>query len=190
MSAPRKQRRVSREEWLKAGLELLSERGIGAVKIDHLARRVGVAKTGFYWHFKDRQALLDTMLEFWEREYTGIIANDKEIAAMPARERLLAINAIVDDRGLTRLDAAISAWARQDPKAARLLAQTYKVRLKTLRKAFRDLGFQGDELEMRTRLFVCYVSNEAAMFGGEQTARGRRMRKLRNRLLIQKLIDS
>ncbi len=186
----RKRKRVSRDDWLKAGLELLSERGVEAVKIDHLARRVGVAKTGFYWHFENRRALLDAMLNFWEREYTTVVTKNPEVTGLPAAERLQAINEMVDRNRLTEYDLAIAHWAQQDEAAARILQETYRLRMALLRQAFRELGFEGDELEMRTRLFVCYVSSAPQMFGEKLTARDRRIRKLRNRLMIQELVEN
>ena len=127
------------------------------------------------------------MLEFWEREYTEIIANNPIIRALPPGERLQAVNEIVDDNRLTEFDLAIALWARHDEVAARALRDSYKVRLDFVRAAFREIGFTGDDLEMRTRLFACYVSNAPQMFGEKLTARDKRMRRLRNRLLIQEL---
>lgn len=185
-----KQSRVSRDDWLKAGLELLLERGVEAVKIDHLANRVGVAKTGFYWHFKNRRALLDAMLEYWEQGYTAVVSSDQKLASLPPAQRLCAINEIVDRNHLAEYDLAIAHWAQHDKAAASALAQAYQVRLDYVGQAFRELGFTGDELTMRIRLFVCYVSNAPQMFGDKLTARDRRIRKLRNRLLIQQLTEN
>ena len=177
--------RVSRDDWLKAGLRLLAAQGVQSVKIDRLARELGVAKTGFYWHFANRQALLDAMLEFWEREYTVVVIQNPTISTLPPTERLQAANEMVDDYWLTEYDLAIAHWALHDEGAAEALEQAYKVRLDFVRQAFRELGFTGDDLEMRTRLFMCYISSAPQMFGSKQTNRDKRMRKLRNQLLIQ-----
>jgi AcrR family transcriptional regulator len=71
MSKTPGRRRVSRDDWLQRGLEVLRESGVEVevevVKIDHLARSLGVAKTGFYWHFENRAELLESMLEYWAR---------------------------------------------------------------------------------------------------------------------------
>ena len=69
--------------------------------------------------------------------------------------------------------------------AAEAVAQVYQMRLAYIREAFRDLGFKGDELEMRTRLYVCYHSWEAAMFGGESGRKLARLQKLRIKLLTK-----
>jgi AcrR family transcriptional regulator len=190
MVGERKKKRVSKDEWLAVALEVLEESGVESVKIDRLARRVGVAKSGFYWHFRDRQELLDAMLEFWVREYTAVVAKSPGINTMPPAERLLAINEAVLDFDLNRYDLAIAAWARFDENVAEQLRHSTDMRMEIVGKAFRELGFRGDDLEMRTRLFVCYVSNEAIMFGPRSSAKERRIRALRNRLLIQELADA
>ena len=40
------------------------------MRIEPLAQALGVTRGGFYWHFKDRQALLDELLDTWERRST------------------------------------------------------------------------------------------------------------------------
>lgn len=178
---------MSRDDWLFCGLEVLRDSGVRSVKIDHLAHSLGVAKTGFYWHFKNRAELLKAMLAYWEREYTGVLVDNSLLATQPAKERLLTISQNIADYRLNEFDPAISAWARHDADVAALLEHTYAVRMVSIKAAFRELGFRGDELEMRTRLFVCYHLNEDAMFGPQIDSKAKRLRRLRVRLLTQKL---
>src|SRR6187431_2754051 len=63
--------RGSREVWLAAAKQALLDSGLDAVKIQPLANRLGIARTSFYWFFKDRTALLDALLEEWEAQNTG-----------------------------------------------------------------------------------------------------------------------
>jgi AcrR family transcriptional regulator len=182
-----KKKRVSRDDWLKTALEVLAENGVEGVKIEGLARRIGVAKSGFYWHFRDRRDLLDAMLDYWEREYTEVVAASPAINELPPAERLQAISESVNRYNLSEFDLAIAAWAQQDARAAEKLQHSYKTRLQFLRKAFAELGFTGDDLEMRARLYVSYHSIEPTMFGQCTSAKDRRIRKLRIRLLTQQL---
>ena len=183
MASNTTKKRVSKDDWLKAALELLASSGVEGIKIDVLSLQLGVAKTGFYWHFKNRQELLTEILNYWEAEYTDTVSNNPLLQAMAPQERLQALSEAVIDFNLTKYDLAIAQWAQLDPEAKLLLQHSYKVRLSYVRKAFREIGFKGDELEMRTQLFVCYTSNEQDMFGASNTARDRRMRKLRVQLL-------
>ena len=190
MSQKKQRERVSRDQWLQAALDVLAREGVNGVKIDRLARQLGVAKTGFYWHFRNRQDLLDTLIEYWESQYTNVIANSAAIRAMPPAERLAAINRQVNELDLTKFERAIADWAQHDTRVASLRARAIATRLSTVKKAFRELGFSGDDLEMRTRLFVCYVTSEADMFGPCDSAKDRKRRRLRNQLLMQPLLQS
>src|SRR5436190_11913002 len=58
--------RLSAEDWAQAALDLIAEQGVGAVAVEPLARRLGVTKGSFYWHFPSRDALLQAALERWE----------------------------------------------------------------------------------------------------------------------------
>lgn len=68
--------RASERMWLDAALDLLLEAGVDGVKILPLAKRLGLTRTGFYHHFRDREALLDAMIKRWEDKNTGnLVAN-------------------------------------------------------------------------------------------------------------------
>ena len=62
--------RTPRGAWVHAALQALAAGGPDAVRIEALAVDLGVSKGGFYWHFADREALLEEMLDTWERAGT------------------------------------------------------------------------------------------------------------------------
>ncbi|MHC4802550.1 MAG: TetR/AcrR family transcriptional regulator, partial [Planctomycetota bacterium] len=155
------------------------------VRVERLARDLGVAKSGFYWHFRDRDDLLRGLLRYWAHEFTDVVREDPRIRAERPLERLRGIMEMVVDHDLTRYDLAMRSWAARDPRAARAFRRVYKTRLDFVGAAFAELGFKGDELEMRTRLFVCHQSWEKIAFGGSKQAR-RRFMDRRLRLLTQK----
>ena len=87
---------------------------------------------------------------------------------------------------LTKFEASIRAWAEHDETAAKVVAEVYQNRLDYLRETFRELGFKGDDLEMRTRLFVCYHAWEMSMFRDESERKLARLQKLRITMLTKK----
>jgi len=64
MAAPT---RTPRRSWIAEGLRALAAGGPDAVRIEPLAKALGVTRGGFYWHFADRRALLEEILDWWER---------------------------------------------------------------------------------------------------------------------------
>ena len=65
--------RLTAGDWVDAAYSAMAEDGVGSVAVEPLARRLGVTRGSFYWHFKDRRALLEVTLERWERESTEAV---------------------------------------------------------------------------------------------------------------------
>ncbi|MBW2498837.1 MAG: TetR/AcrR family transcriptional regulator [Deltaproteobacteria bacterium] len=181
MAARRGRRGVSKAQWLEAGLEALAEGGVSAVTIGGLSRSLHIARAGFYWHFKDRSDLLDQMLRHWSHELTEVISDNPEIAALEPVGRLRHIAEMVLEYDLAAYELAIRQWALNDGRAARAVRRVNRKRLDSVRAAFAELGFEGDDLEMRTMLFVAYHSFEAPMF--------REISRKRRRGLIERRIE-
>lgn len=179
-------KRVSKDEWLACALDALANEGIGGVRIDRLAKKLGIARSGFYWHFTDRQHLLDHMLEYWAREYTEVVTQNKALTEGPAAQRLENVARIVRDYELNRFEAAIFIWGQTDPAARETFERVYAIRLDFIRGIFRDLGFSGEELEMRAQLFIGYQAWEYTGFCPQSKARADQLLKLRLRLLTEK----
>lgn len=178
--------RVSKDEWLAAALQALEEGGIAAVRVERLARSLSVAKAGFYWHFKDLRNLQAHLLDYWFREYTEIVRASPQARGGAPKQRLERIMKMIQDYELTRYDLVMHAWAQHDDRARAIVDKVMAARLSFLRKIFAELGFTGDELEMRTMLFVCYHSWEATAFSAMSGRKRARLRKRRVELLVSK----
>lgn len=168
-------KRVSKAEWLQKALDLLEAEGVEAIRVERLARELGISKSGFYWHFKGREELRAQMIEYWIHEFNEVITANPTLHEAPPRERLEQTMLMILENDLTRYELSIRAWAEADPSIARRVGQAYRKRLDFLREIFRDLGFEGDELEMRARLFLCHGTWERTMFPRESK---RSLRKL------------
>ncbi len=179
-------KRVTKEQWLSAALEALLEGGIENVKVEKLARQLNISKSGFYWHFKNRRDLLKEIIGYWSREYTEVIAGNIELKALNPKERLFKIMQTIQDYSLARYDTAMRAWALSDKEAYKAVKNVYKIRHDYIKGIFSELGFQGDDLEMRTRLFVVYHSWEMAMYDDSSRTNLNKLLKLRLELLTKR----
>jgi AcrR family transcriptional regulator len=173
-------RGVSKAEWLETGLQALSEGGVAALTVEGLAKSLGIAKAGFYWHFKNRDDLLRQLLDYWTQELTVVVTTNPEILALKPKSRLIRTAEMILDFELTRYEIAIRQWALQDAGAARAVKKVNRLRLDFVRKAFYELDCKGDDLEMRTMLFVCYHSWESPMF--REISRKRRRDQIAKRI--------
>ena len=185
MTKIRRTSRVSKQQWLAKALEVFIQNGEPGINIELLAREIGVAKAGFYWHFKDRAELLDQLLDYWSDEYTGVITNNVAVLELPAAERLLTIMEMIEEHDLAGLDLHFHVWARKDAKVARKVQKVIRERLDYLRNTFAELGFSGDEVEMRARLFLAYEANESLMFRFKTRGQVKRLQQRRWRQYLR-----
>lgn len=143
--------RTPRERWVEQGLQALAAGGPEAVRIEPLAKALGVTKGGFYWHFEDRQALLDELLDAWEKLSVDTAIELTEEAGDDPRARLRRLSAIADERILD-IDLAVRDWARRDDVVAARLRRIDNRRMDYLRSLFAPFCSDEDEVEARSLL--------------------------------------
>ncbi|MEY2591222.1 MAG: hypothetical protein QOJ67_3206, partial [Acidimicrobiaceae bacterium] len=111
--------RTPRESWIDQGLRALAAAGPDGVRIEVLAKDLGVTKGGFYWHFDDRQSLLDEMLDTWERVLIDETIERVEREGGDARERLRRLFSAASSGGKwAKVELAVRDWARRERKVA------------------------------------------------------------------------
>ncbi|MFQ6393901.1 TetR/AcrR family transcriptional regulator [Nocardia sp. KC 131] len=147
--------RTPRSNWIEQGLTALSAGGPDAVRIEALAQALGVTKGGFYGHFADRNALLEEMLDTWERESTEVrIRVEREGGDAQTKLRRAGLLTFSSDR-LLPIDLAIRDWARRDEAVAERLRRVDNYRMEYARELFGALYTDPDEIEARCLLAFC-----------------------------------
>jgi hypothetical protein len=101
-------------------------------------------------------------------------------------DRLIRLAEMILDYDLARYEIPIRQWALQDKRAAREVRRVNRIRLDLLRNTFSELGFTGEDLEMRAMLFVCYQTWESPMFPELSRKRRRELIAKRIELLTSK----
>ena len=66
---------LERFDWLSSALSIFISEGIDAVRITRLAENLGVTRGSFYWHFSNRNDLIDSLVEYWKNKNTPAILN-------------------------------------------------------------------------------------------------------------------
>jgi AcrR family transcriptional regulator len=138
-------------DWVRTALSCLGERGIDAVRIEPLAKTLGVTKGSFYWHFADRSALYAAMLAEWERATTVVIIEQVEAQGGTPRARLLDLSYRTSEAD-SRLEMAVRAWASVDAIAADAVARVDRRRLDYLEVLLREAGLPARAARARARL--------------------------------------
>jgi AcrR family transcriptional regulator len=156
MAAPPKPRAafLHRDDWIKAAFARLADLGVEAVRVEVLARDLGVSKGSFYWHFHNRIDFLERMLAYWEDEALRSVDPDENSSAATRWAYFVQGTA---DPSRIRVEVAIRAWARRDERVARVVAAVDRRRSAVIANVLRDVGFARPAAEAwsQVALLVC-----------------------------------
>lgn len=153
------------ETWIEAATEVLVDQGMDKIRIDDLARQLGVTRGSFYWHFRDRGELLQRVLESWRQRATEELTRRLEEANPDPRLQLRDVLSL-PFRGnaasrAARIELAIRAWARTDATARVAVDEADANRLSYIAQLFSQLGFGVGEARMRAQLLYSVLVAES-----------------------------
>jgi AcrR family transcriptional regulator len=142
MSETSNRQTLSVRDWAEAALEVIAEKGIKGIAVEPLARRLGVTKGSFYWHFANRRALLQAALDLWEHQQTDEIL-DRVAQESDPRRRLARVFAEADgSRYAGRLYLAL-AGATENTLIQSVVRRVIERQTQFLWECYRDLGLDG-----------------------------------------------
>jgi AcrR family transcriptional regulator len=139
-------------DWIDAGLRLIAEEGLRAVKVDRLCSTLGVTKGSFYWHFADLRGYLDALARAWADEQH---ARQASLAAMRELEpgaRLAAMMRQLTGPRQWILERAVREWARWDAEVAAQVRASDRSVYREVKRAFLDAGLSPREADLRARV--------------------------------------
>ena len=182
------------DDWIKGATVQLTDAGIDAVRVDVLAKTLGVTRGSFYWHFKDRDDLLRSVLHAWrdaateqiivrfERKHADPRLLLKELISLPFRGR--------SAQRAARIELAIRAWARRDAMARQAVDEVDERRISYHAQLFSSLGF--DIPEARARAFALYAYEVAESILSNQGSASQKVERceLVERLLLMPLPEA
>jgi AcrR family transcriptional regulator len=142
---------LSAGDWEQHALVLIAEKGIRAVAIESLAKRMGVTKGSFYWHFANRDAFLEQSLLRWEKHDEANLLTSLGAIADP-RERLRSFFRQTGRKKLTHDVYSALCSAADHPKVEPLLERVAERRMNHIQKAFEEIGLNSAEASHRARL--------------------------------------
>jgi AcrR family transcriptional regulator len=178
--------RTPRQAWVEAGLIALGKGGLDGVRVEVLAKSLGVTKGGFYGQFRDRNELLEEMLETWATAVVDQVIDEIERRGGDARiklQRLFEI-AIAEWEDLLKIELAVRDWARRDRMAADRLQRVDERRMEYMRSLFGELCDDDGEVEARCLLaFSLFIGSNFVAAG-----HGKRSRAEVLELAVQELL--
>lgn len=189
MVAPMVKDRLSASDWVKVAFRALTKGGLGAVRVEPIARDLGVSKGSFYWHFKDLPHLKAAMQETWRIAANEAVIALVEQAAEEPRERLRHLIAqvtgdIADEYGGAGVEAALREWARYDTEVGQLIGEMDRRRLDFVTSLFLAAGLPEADAEQSARQLY------AALIGLEQLSPAQNRQREADLLALLELLLS
>ena len=131
--------RLTRHDWETAALDALAAGGVEAVAVEPLARRLGVTKGSFYWHFDDRRELLEAALGRWERLHTTEVLEELDRVDDAGRRLRELFRRAIEGSAERPVWPQLAAAAHV-PAVADTMARVSARRLEFLVGCYRELG--------------------------------------------------
>lgn len=141
-------------------VDVLAEDGIAGLRVEVLAKRCGVTKGSFYWHFRDRQDLIDAVLTHWK---TGRIRDIEKMTSVSSGSERDQLHYAIEVYGASRnrkgisIELAVRDWARHDAQAAAIVESVDLYRLECTRRLFVAAGLSDAEAKSRSLLLYACV---------------------------------
>jgi AcrR family transcriptional regulator len=146
---------LTKVDWINAGWVLMANQGVTGVKIEVLARQLQVSKGSFYWHFKNRKELLESILQRWENETQWLI-NESQKEPTP-QARLVKLFSLAEELcNQPDPEKAILIWANQVPAIQARVRIVETKRVEYLSQLLQDYGFE--QAEARHKAEVGYFA--------------------------------
>ena len=160
-------KRLDEAVWIGKALETLANDGVAGVRVERLASALAVTKGGFYWHFKDREDLLQRMFEAWAKARIEAIAVQATQAGAPADilKAMLDLYARKPNPKGLGVELAIRSFARMHKGAAACIAGVDDARLATVGDLFERLGLPQAEAKARALLFYSFLFGQSLLGG-------------------------
>lgn len=146
-----KAERLGPENWVDAAYEVFEREGLGAIRIGPLAMGLGVTRGSFYWHFRDRSALLGAVLSRWGvRETESIISNNERLGGSPSERLARLLEVCASDDGHPEL--GIREWATGSKDALEAVQEMDARRMEYLTELAHGAGVPLDAATSRARI--------------------------------------
>jgi len=146
--------KATRDDWLDLALSALAVEGVAHVTVLNLSERLGVSRSSFYWYFKNRDELLDALLDRWDRLNTRSIVSEAEAPASTVNEAVCNVLRCWVNPAIfsPRLDFAVREWARRSASVRKALDRSDRVRTEALKGLFVRFGYDDEDALVRARV--------------------------------------
>ena len=162
----RTRRILTRDDWIDAAIDLLVSKSIDAVRVEALAKDLGITIGSFYHHFKDRNELLAGVLGKWHESTTAqVVRAYGDLTLEQAMHDILSLPFHGETaRRAAMVEFAIRAWARRDEMARQAVREVDEQRLAYYAGALQQAGFNKTEAANKAFLVYSFQISQALLW--------------------------
>jgi AcrR family transcriptional regulator len=161
-------RRLTRQDWINAGIDRLVSHGVDGIRVEPLADIMKVSRGSFYWHFKSRRELLEAILDNWREHQTRRIVErirrDQNLAPI---ERLVRLRMLPPRTRTTQeaaaFELAVRTWALRDKAVRRAVEKVDAERVSFTASLLADASMPEDEAEYWALIGYAYTIGESML---------------------------
>jgi len=151
------QRPLTPDDWARAALRAIARGGVDAVAVESVAAELGATKGSFYWHFKNRDALIQAALDSWEQRRTDAVIEELEREPEPAKRLRNLFEAAFERGPADRAEIALLANPGH-PAAVAAVRRVAERRITYIAGQLEKLGWDPDDaLDRAVILYYVYV---------------------------------
>jgi AcrR family transcriptional regulator len=167
-------------DWATAALAAIARGGIAAVAVESVAADLGATKGSFYWHFKNRDALIQAALDMWEQSRTESVIEKLDQEPEPAERLRKLLEAAFERSPADRAEIALLANP-EHPAAIAAVRRVSERRISYIARQLEKLGWErGEALDRSVVLYYIYAGYlQMAHVAPEVTGEDARQRHVR-----------
>jgi len=134
--------RLSKEDWLQAGLELLADYDQSHINIQHLCDYLDITRGSFYHHFANMATYTRELLNYWQEENTEILLDAAQILKSGVSAKDIMHNLLpVAHR---KAELSLRSWSYYNTQVKTYLDKMDSLRLDYLSEAYQRQGMPAD----------------------------------------------
>lgn len=143
-------RNLTKEDWLRHALLVLSQEGYVRLKAQPLAKDLNVTRGSFYYHFDSLSDFHMSLVAYWSRDSSETVIN----RAMTRDDPQLALKELLQTtlRSGPALERAMRSWATANNTVATAVQRVDAGRVGVAEDLLVRCGVKGDTARSRARL--------------------------------------
>jgi AcrR family transcriptional regulator len=161
---------LDKTAWLRAAAAAIAEDGFNGIRVLPLAKRLGVTRGSFYWHFADHAAFVEAFIIYWRNQQLRAVEayRHSNVDAVAAYRQLLDVVLTDTEAELKRLkvEFALRGYARRDAFAAESVTIVDRARIDLFLPIVNAIAVDVKEAESFATLLLIQLSGAQHAIAG------------------------